>query len=66
MVILDTNVVSELRKVRVGRAGPSVAHWAHSVDAKDMYVPAIVIQALEMGVLLAECRDAIQGAGPRA
>ena len=66
MFILDTNVVSEQRKVRVGRVGPNVAHWADSVDAKNMDVSAFVIQALEMGVLLAECRDAIQGAGPRA
>jgi predicted nucleic acid-binding protein len=36
------------------------------VDAEDMYVSAIVIQELEIGVLLAERRDAIQGAVLRA
>lgn len=66
MFILDTNVVSELRKVRLGRADPNVARWAASVDAEDMYVSAIVIQELEIGVLLAERRDAIQGAVLRA
>ncbi len=66
MVILDTNVVSELRKVRLGRPDPNVARRADSVDAEDTYVSAIVIQELEMGVLLAERRDAIQGAVPRA
>ena len=66
MFILDTAVVSELRKVRLGRADPNVARWADSVDAEDMYVSAIVIQELEIGVLLAERRDAIQGAVLRA
>ena len=62
MFILDTAVVSELRKVRLGRADPNVARWADSVDAEDMYVSAIVSQELEIGGLLAERRDAIQGA----
>ena len=54
MFILDTNVVSELRKVRLGRADPNVARWADSVDAADLYLSAITVQELEMGVLLAE------------
>lgn len=62
MFILDTNVVSELRKVRIGRADPNVARWADSVDAADLYLSAITVQELEMGVLLAERRDPPQGA----
>ncbi|WP_218942693.1 type II toxin-antitoxin system VapC family toxin [Rhodoferax sp. BLA1] len=62
MFILDTNVVSELRKVRLGRADPNVARWADSVDATDLYLSAITVQELEMGVLLAERRDPPQGA----
>lgn len=62
MFILDTNVVSELRKVRLGRADPNVARWADSVDAADLYLSAITVQELEMGVLLAERRDPPQGA----
>ena len=51
MFLLDTNVVSELRKVRSGKAdGLSV----------------ITIQELEIGILLAERRDAVQGAVLRA
>lgn len=54
MYLLDTNVVSELRKVRLGKADPHVADWADSVEATDLYLSAISIQELEIGVLLAE------------
>lgn len=62
MFLLDTNVVSELRKIRLGRADHNVAQWADSVDAGDLYLSAITIQELETGVLLIERRDASQGA----
>lgn len=66
MFILDTNVVSELRKVRLGKADEHVAGWADSVDASDLYLSVISIQELEIGVLLAERRDPVQGAVFRA
>ena len=62
MFLLDINVVSELRKIRLGRANKNVAQWADSVDAGDLYLSAITVQELEMGVLLAERRDPPQGA----
>ena len=66
MFLLDTNVVSELRKIRLGKANRRVAKWADSVDAADLFLSAITIQELEMGVLLAERRDPSQGAIFRA
>ena len=66
MYLLDTNVVSELRKVRLGKADVHVAEWADSVDAADLYVSVITLQELEIGVLLAERRDPAQGAVLRA
>jgi len=62
MFLLDINVVSELRKIRLGRADKNVAQWADSVDAVDLYLSAITVQELEMGVLLVERRDPPQGA----
>ena len=62
MFVLDTNVVSELRNVRLGRADANVAAWADSVKASDLYLSAITLQELEIGVLLAEHRDPKQGA----
>ena len=38
MYVLDTNVLSELRKVRLGKADGNVAAWAESVDAADLFV----------------------------
>lgn len=62
MFVLDTNVVSELRKVRFGKADANVAVWTESVDAADLFVSAITIMELELGVLLIERKDAKQGA----
>ncbi|SEL57764.1 type II toxin-antitoxin system VapC family toxin [Ectothiorhodospira marina] len=62
MFVLDTNVVSELRKVRVGKADPNVAAWTESVDASELFVSAITIMELELGVLSTERKDATQGA----
>ena len=66
MFVLDTNVVSELRKIRLGRADRCVEQWADSVDSVDLYLSAITVQELEIGVLLAERRDPPQGAVFRA
>jgi len=66
MFVLDTNVVSELRKIRLGRADARVAKWADSVESVDLYLSAITVQELEIGVLLAERRDPAQGAVFRA
>ncbi|GKX56911.1 twitching motility protein PilT [Leminorella grimontii] len=66
MFILDTNVVSELRKARSGKADPNVAHWAESVNAADLYISAVTVQELDIGVLLVERRDPRQGALLRA
>ena len=66
MYLLDTNVVSELRKVRLGKADANVAAWADSVDAAELFVSAITIMELELGVLSIEHKDAAQGAVLRA
>ncbi len=43
MFVLDTNVVSELRKVRIGKADANVTAWTETVDAADLFVSAITI-----------------------
>ena len=58
MYVLDTHVVSELRKVRLGKADLCVAAWAQSVDAADLFVSAITILELELDVLSIEDKDA--------
>ncbi len=61
MYLLDTNVLSELRKVGDGKADPNVITWISSVDAANFYLPAISLMELELGILLVERRDARQG-----
>lgn len=61
MFLLDTNVVSELRKVRAGKADTQVTAWSETVDAADLFLSAITVMELEMGVLQVERRDASQG-----
>jgi predicted nucleic acid-binding protein len=62
MFVLDTNVVSELRKVRSGKANTQVARWADSVDAASLYLSAITVLELETGVLQMERCDPPAGA----
>lgn len=62
MYLLDTNVVSELRKVRAGRADPNVARWIRSAATGTLFLSVIVVHELEAGVLAMERRDPDQGA----
>lgn len=62
MFLLDTNVVSELRKARAGKADLRVAAWARAVPAGSLFLSAVVVQELEIGTLLTERRDPAQGA----
>ncbi|MGR4862785.1 PIN domain-containing protein [Caulobacter sp. LARHSG274] len=66
MYILDTNVVSELRKAGHGKADLHVVDWAGRADASTLYISAITVLELETGVLQMERRDARQGAALRA
>lgn len=57
MFLLDTNVVSELRKARSGKANPNVVAWANSVEATSLCLSVVTVLELELGVLLAERRN---------
>ncbi len=61
MYLLDTNVVSELRKAKAGKADGNVTSWAVSVPAGALFLSVISILELERGVLLVERRDSTQG-----
>jgi toxin FitB len=64
MYILDTNVVSELRKGQ--KSHPSVRIWAHTMPAASLYLSVISILELQIGILLIEHRDRKQGGILRA
>ena len=61
MYLLDTNVVSELRKAGAGKADANVVAWAARVPVSNLFLSAISIMELETGVSLIERRYASQG-----
>lgn len=66
MYLLDTNVVSELRKAKSGKADQNVRAWAENVSVASLFLSAITLLELETGILLVERRDPSQGAALRA
>lgn len=62
MYLLDTNVVSELRKARSNKSNKNVTAWAKDVSPSSLFLSVITILELETGILLVERRDPSQGA----
>ncbi len=61
MLLLDTNVVSELRKVASGKAHPNVVVWNETVDPAETFISSVVLHELEIGVRLVEHNDPVAG-----
>jgi toxin FitB len=61
MYLLDTNVVSELRKVASGKADLQVAAWSKRVSEDALFISVITVQELEIGARLLLRRDEAQG-----
>ena len=64
MFLLDTNVISELR--RPERANRNVAAWARTIPLANFFLSAITILEIEIGALRLSRKDAAQGAAVRA
>jgi len=64
--LLDTNVVSELRKTGDGKADVNVVAWIGAQDTARFFISAITILELERGVLGVQRRDALQGSRLRS
>ena len=60
MYLLDTNIVSELRKGI--KADTKVLSWARAVSASSLFLSVITILEIEAGVLQKERKDPSQGA----
>lgn len=63
--LLDTNVVSELRKP-ASKVNPGVLAWSKKHSLVEQFLSAVTIFELELGVSLKERRDPAQGAQLRA
>ncbi len=55
MYVLDTNVISELRKGK--KAERSVRMWAQALPTASLYLSVVSVLELEIGILLVERRD---------
>ena len=66
MYLLDTNVVSELRKAATRKAEPKVLAWANRVSTATLFLSAVTVLELEIGILLVERRDPAQGSALRS
>lgn len=58
--LLDTNVVSELRKP-AGRAAPNVRTWAQHQPTSALWISVITVMEIEIGVARLERRDPFHG-----
>jgi toxin FitB len=61
LYLLDTNVISEMRKVTAGRGEAAVRRWAASVDPSALFLSAITVLQIQTGILLMTRKDRVQG-----
>ena len=61
MYLLDTNIISEMRKVKQDKADKNVLACLESVNGNLFYTSAVVMMELERGVLRMERKDPAQG-----
>lgn len=54
--LVDTNVLSELRKGN--RANPGVKHWFSSVDGRELYISVLTLGEIRQGIEQIRRRDA--------
>lgn len=59
MYIIDTNVISELRKRN--RANPNVLRWADETDPSGFFLSSVTLLEIKYGALLINRRDPVQG-----
>ena len=52
MFLLDTNVISEMRKIKTGRANANVTRWAEHLNIQETYLNSVIIGEIYRGILL--------------
>jgi len=63
--LLDTNVVSDLRRARTGRGDPKVADWADAQHASSLFLSTMTLFEIEIGIRRIDRRDSEQAAALR-
>ena len=54
MFLLDTNVITELRRPR---PDPAVIAWIQSVDDLDLFISAVTIREIQAGIEITRAQD---------
>lgn len=57
MYLLDTNIISELRKFGKGKADENVMRWFKQISLEDCYLSAITITEIQVGALAKKRKD---------
>lgn len=57
MFLLDTNVISEFRKINLGQADPNVERWTRDISPELLYLSAVNIFELDFGIIKRGRRD---------
>jgi predicted nucleic acid-binding protein len=65
MFLLDTNVISESRKLSSGKADANVTRWLQATSPAQTFISVFTVFELELGVRLKERQDAMQGTALR-
>ncbi len=60
MYLLDTNVISELRKAKSGKADKNVVAWSSDIPVSNLFLSVITVLEIETGILQVERRDISQ------
>ena len=56
MFLLDTNILSEIRKISQGRADPALARWVQAIDFDRCHLCVITLLEIEQGILRVQHR----------
>ncbi|MET3614727.1 putative nucleic acid-binding protein [Rhizobium aquaticum] len=57
MYLLDTNVISEFRRLTLRRGNKSVQAWADTVPSRSLYLSSISIFEIEVGIQALHAKD---------
>ena len=60
--LVDTNVISEFRKISSGKANENVVSYFSNTSPADIYISVITFFEIEKGIKQVELRDRTQGA----
>ena len=61
MFVLDTNILSEMRKMPKNKANRGVEEWLDLMPKESLFISVITLMEIERGVLNMERKDPCQG-----